>query len=418
MTAAVETMQAAGRNSAGPISRIVYLLASAPMERDIKRYGISLMGEKGIGVTVLDVAEICHPGVKQLRSTLILGPNIELRAVETRNDLERERQTLADADLVMCFITTGLVTRTNLPVLRMVSQTKTPYVIQRVDSLPGINAFRGDIRLFRQRLRYNITRIGNLDYLNSLIARMPNLLLGLRAPDYVVYGGLRSHIDYPLITPESKPIFGHAQDYDTYLEHNSQPGAKSDTAVFIDQFLPHHRDWQMIPGNTPIDADAYYAGLQRLFGRLEDELDLRVVIAAHPRADYSDMTGVFGDREVIFGETIGLVDQCRLAMTFTSLAINFAILFRKPMLILGDQSVYTNPINRRWIDPMVEETGAPMVFLEDVPDMDLSRILTINEGLYDRYMTEYLKRPGTPERPLWDIVLDDIEESIGVAETS
>ena len=155
------------------------------------------------------------------------------------------------------------------------------------------------------------------------------------------------------------------------------------------------------------------AGLRRLFGRLEDELGLRVVIAAHPRADYSDKPGVFGDRDVVFGETVGLVGQCRLAMTFTSLAINFAILFRKPMLILADQSVYANPINRRWIDPMVEESGAPLVFLEKAHEVDLSRVLAINEGLYDRYMTEYIKRPGTPKRPLWDIVLDDIASSIG-----
>ena len=126
MMAASPAMPAGKEAGARPISRVVYLLASAPDERDFRRYGITLMGGKGIAVTVLDVADICHPGVEQSRRDLVPGPNIELRVVGNGDELKRERQTLADADLIMCFITTGLVTRHNLPVLRMVSRTATP----------------------------------------------------------------------------------------------------------------------------------------------------------------------------------------------------------------------------------------------------------------------------------------------------
>jgi hypothetical protein len=245
-----------------------------------------------------------------------------------------------------------------------------------------------------------------IDPASSLLSRLPLRLLGLRPADFAIFGGEESQGRQQLFGPDTMPILAHAYDYESIVSAPPRQGTPTNTAVFLDQYIPHHRDWALLRVKTVVDPDTYYPDLRRLFDRIERELGLEVVIAAHPRADYSDKAGVFGERRIVYGDSERLTRDCRLAMTFTSLAINFAVFHQKPALLLTTERYYRSPAGRRYTDPMSRELGLPVIFLENAATAALAGVLAMDQDLYRRYIAKYVKAPGSAERPYWDIVLD------------
>lgn len=135
--------------------------------------------------------------------------------------------------------------------------------------------------------------------------------------------------------------FNH-YDYDSYLLNSAaeEPLLAGKYCVFLDEYLPHHPDLDIL-GVEKIDAGRYYAALNGFFARLESRHGVEVAVAAHPKADYGQ--NPFGGRKIFKGQTRKLVRYGEFSFAVGSNSSGFAAMYGKPVFF-----IYTEEIRRKY----------------------------------------------------------------------
>lgn len=398
-------LRTASRLSRG---HLVYLVQSVLDRRDYQRFGLDFMVERGYYVTVLDVADLAMPTVPKDRRHYGAFGNVEIRQIRSLQEWNETRHVQATARLIINMCTP---TKRTVPVYSLLSRIETPYLVSYDSAVPhetmssaaqeGLPSLAGYVTW---RLRQNgvIVAIGQ---------RLQALLPGgsrMRTADFSVFGGRRSARTVFPVGESTTPIWAHAKDYDLYMEAAAKRHETKDVAVFIDEYLPYHRDLQAFGNRSPMEAATYYSLLRRLFDRVESELGLRVVIAACPRADYHDKPGLFGDRKIGYFQTADLVASSRLVIAHRSTAINYAVLFRKPVLLTTTRAMlksHHRPFLRGWARAL----GRRLEFFDDPARVNLASALEVDETAYATIVEDYIKTAQSPTGPFWEIVLSAIE---------
>ena len=389
------------------LTRVAHVTAGPYGRMEHENWGVAAMAERGIRCEVFDAGIIWHRKAARPAKAFDVPAHVQAHQVRTRENIADMQRTLADCDVIFSHVSGGLVTPTNLPVLRAICRSGRPYIVFSQNAMPGVANFSGADGNKRQRMKNILQRLPSLSFAASVIARLPLRYLGLRPASAVVLGGYRSERPHSLITCQTKRIWAHATDYEVASNTQAAPPSHP-TAVFIDQYMPYHRDWVLVPGVKGIDADNYYGGLRTLFDRIEREKGIEVVIAQHPRANYHGKENLFGGRPIIEGRTAELVKASSLVITSTSMTLNQAVAMRKPMLIYTTHDHYANPTVWRYLDPICKELDRRLIYLEDAASTQLDDILTVNDALYDRFVDNYLKKPASPDGAFWNIVLDAV----------
>ena len=200
-------------------------------------------------------------------------------------------------------------------------------------------------------------------------------------------------------------------DYDIYLQEKNDDEIEcqtSNVAVFFDEYGPFHPDYVLENIEPCTKPETYYPLLCEFFDYIEENLDLRVVVAAHPRSRYEKHPDYFQNRELVYGKTAQLTKDCRLVLLHCSTAINFAVLFNKPILF-----IITDDLKKKYesqIQAMRRYLGAPLVDLDASFEFDMKTVYSINKEAYLRYKTDFIKEPYTPEKKFWEIVIDQIKD--------
>ena len=122
-------------------------------------------------------------------------------------------------------------------------------------------------------------------------------------------------------------------------------------AVFLDVMLPFHPDLKRL-GSKTIDPAVYFTKLNSFFDQLEQQLNLEVIIAAHPKSSY---TNEFNNRRVLKGMTNELVEHSSVVLAHHSAAINYSILNEKKLVL-----IYSNEF---------QKTGADNYILQNIYDI-------------------------------------------------
>ncbi|MBI2470430.1 MAG: hypothetical protein HYV59_04210 [Planctomycetes bacterium] len=269
--------------------------------------------------------------------------------------------------------------------------------------LQGLTRLRGLLRDGRdsgKRLVYQLRR---------LVA--PGIGMGLVA-NISILSGEASLQNYKAHAQHQ--VWAHAFDYDLFLRLRDS-GLPDETpyAVFLDQNLIYHSDL-LLTGKTPsTNETGYFPALNRFFDKFEYRTGCRVLIATHPRAKYDLYSHLFCGREVVAGRTAELVRDAKLVFAHYSTAISFPVLWRKPLVLLT-----TNDLQRCWVQPLIEAFKkcfcSPLVNVDTYRDVEinLSEWLRVPHAAYNHYIRRYVKVPGTPERPLWEIFSDYIREKL------
>jgi hypothetical protein len=213
----------------------------------------------------------------------------------------------------------------------------------------------------------------------------------------------------------------HNFDYDIYLALIKAPAvAATRYVVFIDQdycFHPEYIYQSIPPLATP---GKYFPAVRNGLKIISDALKVQVRIAAHPRATYQQRgLDVFGGFAVEYGRTAELIRDCEAVICHDSTAVQFAVLFGKPvMFVTTDELMGT--YEGRSIVKIAAELGKSPVNLDctDLLSVDWPKEMQVDAAKYERYRAKYIKTAGSPEIPLWDIVINYIESLDSSGSTS
>lgn len=384
-------------------AHILFLVQTAFSRRDWQRYGIAELLRRGCRVSIVDAGDLLFPGIERDRRHYHEFSGAAFHVLAEPFDVQHAVRLLAEADLIVNSVGSGNVNTRNLRVLRTLSRCGRPWLYCENNVVPAMGgvATTAAWSAYPRRVYDRLRRAGPL---NAIFRRLPLPLLGLRPADFAVYGGRFSRAPRALVTDRTRPIWAHSDDYDLFRRAGtaSVPG---DTAVFIDQFLGFHPDF-VADGFPQAEVSAFYPGLLSLFERLERELGLKVVIAAHPRADYRDKAGLFGNRPIITDRLVELVRDCRVALSCYSTAVALPILYRKPVIMVGTDALLSHPTIGLAIRAMSDALARRPLRLEDARTVDLTSLLAVDPDVYARYSENFIRTTEASDGTFWEIVLD------------
>ena len=122
-------------------------------------------------------------------------------------------------------------------------------------------------------------------------------------------------------------------DYETFLAAEAILNNQR-YVVFLDQYYPYHPEFKYIYSDLELEKIAvnYYRSLNAFFSKIEKYYDCKVIIAAHPYADYSK--NPFEGRMIFTYKSAELVKYSYAVCMHSSCAISFAMLADKPLCIM------------------------------------------------------------------------------------
>lgn len=189
----------------------------------------------------------------------------------------------------------------------------------------------------------------------------------------------------------SKVVPINMVDYDHYVRVTSQKNRLTEEsfAVFLDNYLPHHPDFE-ISGWPVMEPDGYYVSLNKFFKFVEVRYGIKVVIAAHPKADYGIET--FQGRKIYRGLTPELVKDADFVMSHHSTSINYAVLNHKPIIF-----IYTDEMARlykrtivKFLHDFANYLDASLCNIDKITRDDQIVLPRVNEERYEDYKYNFL----------------------------
>lgn len=370
--------------------KIIFLIETTFNQRDYKRFGIEILQKNGFDIQIWDLTPFLFPEGHNEKSNDPIALDICV-TFTSLNDFRDAASKLGSNHFIICFIAYQLK---SFSIYKILSKLNLSYCVAMNNPVPSSNKkpdvlYRIKNSTFQQKIEYAFFRI-------------PYWWLGIKPASLILAGGKASFAQktYP-IDKKTKILWLHALDYDLYLEELKNYKVYDDECgVFVDLYLPFHEDFSRSGSPSPVTPDEYYSSLSKFFDIIEAKFGIRIIIAAHPRSRYEDHPDYFGGRPVIRGKTVELVRKSRFTITHNSTAVNFAILFHKPIIFIT-----SNQLNQGWlgleIESMASKLGKRSINLDEPLSINWEKELSINETEYLNYENNYIKKIDTQKLPFW-----------------
>jgi len=377
------------------MKKIFFFVTSTFNKRDYKRFGFEILQSRGYEVNVLDFT----PFLKNKVYENYIPPDIIKyrlhNLIKKQSDFYKVANRLKNSR-VICLI--GLKSETEF-IFNYLKENQISFGFCNLGVMPEIpRPFLDKIQLLFKNP--NLIR----SKFNSLFSNKNNKEL---YPDFIISGGEKSYNSnrYPknnLI----RIIEAHTFDYDLYLieeREKKKPIIHGSYVVFLDSYIPFHPDYLHLNISPYCSAEDYYPNLNRFFDKIESMFNTRVVIAAHPRSNYNNKENLFDNRVCIKNEIANLVKHSKFVINHVSTAINFSVLYKKPVLF-----ILSSKYSSRYYSAI---QFFAKLFNNKTINIDNNKssvnlILKIDEDIYEDYKQKYIKASKTLDKPLWEIFSD------------
>ena len=389
-----------------PDLKVIFLVENVFSHRDYDRYGIDFFKHYQIDVQVWDLSPVLHPNYFDQQKNNVLQ-NIEI--ITVFHESSKVLKAISALPPKCVVISVVNFTLQSLFVYRALSKKNALLGLLSNNAVPPRYGNSGIAKSLTNKLhdRISLPRI-----FNAIFRRIPIKSLGGKPANFVIAGGTRSldngENKYALLlAPSTEVVWAHTMDYDVFRRCDDVDAADGEEiGIFIDQNFPFHPDrlWKKRL-SFDIDIDEYFSTLRSFFTFIEKELGVRIVIAAHPKSDYGELPDYFGGRKVIRGNTAQLVSISRFVITHYSTAINFSILFEKPILLVTTRE-FAKTFRQGYIQTMSGLLKKHIILANDPKDKDFESEMLINQDAYQTYKEEYIKKNNSPNKLLWEIVTD------------
>lgn len=253
--------------------------------------------------------------------------------------------------------------------------------------------------------------------LKNIIASFLKKMGVIKSYDILFLAGKNGINGYGYVTSRernlSKHILINSDDYDRVIENKSSSRImESKYIVFLDQCLPLHPDIP-ICGIAAMDADIYYAEINTFFDKVEKEIGLPVVIAAHPKALIYKKKDYYKGRLVIFGKTVELVRDSEFVFAHNSTAISYVVGFNKKLLLLTSDAMARDQFDihmsilgfSTYLDSQLIYMNR---FCQNNNLLDVSK-LEINIKKYNKYKYDFLTNIETQNQQSSELVIRGIK---------
>jgi hypothetical protein len=401
----------------GKIHKIIFITDYPFNKRDYDRFGIELLRNHGLEIEIWDITTCLH---KNFLDRLIVEDSVNFKGLRTFKENSEIVKTISSLDkgcIINCFIEYSLRT---IFIFRTISKHKINYCVFGMVSFPSPYLIQNSIigRIVSILKRGNSLKSKEIveHILNKILLKY-YFIFGIAPASIILLGGEKStgSPSYP-VNKTTIRLWTHYLDYDIYLQLKTEFNDFCKmNGVFLDEYLPLHPDFLYIGIEFPISPNNYYPKICNFFKTLEKNMDTTIVIAAHPKSDYDKAPDYFCGRTIIKGETARLVKESSFVIAHMSTSINFAVLYHKPIVFITtddlQKQISGKYIPGLYIQTIASELGKLPINIDHLSGFNWDKEMEINEEAYLRYKNHYIKKPGTPEKPMWEIFYSYIQQN-------
>jgi hypothetical protein len=380
--------------------KIIFLVESKFCQRDYDRFGLETLSNRGYkNIEVWDFSCCFRPNYFKIYAPTDLLSGDGYISISNKSSAMQLLQATASDSVFVCLI--GFNAKSAY-IFKYLNQKQLVYGFMSVGHLPLKN--RKSFRKIKRALR---SPSNGLRYFFDWIKVKIYTLGSTINPNFLILGGgAASNRSVNIINGKTILLKAHTLDYDLFLTSKDLLGVEQERkyAVFLDHYLPHHPD---LIDNKVVSEAYYYSTLNNFFDYIENALSLKVVIAPHPRADYTN-GNPFNNRSIANQPTHLVVKNSELVMTHYSTSTSFAVLYNKPILFLNDG---TYPVDiQGHIKDMASFFHKQPINILALNFKIQTDDLVVNNNIYNTYKELYIKEGNTPEKQIWDIFSDYLDK--------
>jgi len=386
------------------LKRIIFLTVEKLSKYNYKRYGVDLFISRKYKVEIWDLSPVLRRKYNKLSNpndTFDFNGN---RFFENKIQLLKEISLLSEMDKVIWAL---VLTPNRYFLYEHLRDIAFGFFF--VGALP-----KKDLSI-KEKILFNNKLIPSIIWnkIKNIFIKRKNM----HFPSFIITGGELSTECYNIpLDRKTKIIKGHAFDYDRFLElesSNCEIDIKEPFTLYIDQNIPYHPDniyGEFEYGVQGCLEEKYFPEINRFFDWFEHEYKTKIIVAAHPSSNYTESDKLFGERILVSQNTELYVKYADSVMIHDSTAVNFAVLYKKPLIFIKSNN-YSFALNSM-TQIIANALGLqPINISREYSDKLNPKYYSIDN--YNDYKRLYIKENGTPEKQLWDIVIDNFEEYYG-----
>lgn len=392
------------------ITKIILLINSTFDDRDYKRFGIEIMKGNGFNVEVWDFFPFLRPKAYEQLKKYTRHSSANYVPFKTFNTLQEVESGFASlgSDSFILFI--FHLDEESASVYRAISKTPLKYGILSDNAIPSPKSSFLHLKPTRAKMK----ELTPTKFYAALCRRNPFIYRGIKPATVIIAGGSQSVKTCHVKDKNTHILWAHTLDYDVFLDQRGVPPKLEEikTGVFLDCFYPFHPDNIRAGAKPYTTKEEYYPSLRHFFDVLETRYKVQVIIAAHPRSNYGATDRSYGNRPVVLGKTAELVRNSQFVLNHWSTSVNYAVLYHKPVLFISTEQIEAS---RDWpyMLAMPRWFHKRPVNIDKPSPIDWAKEMVVDPAVYSSYREAFIKKPGSPEKPLWQIFSDYIKSTNG-----
>ncbi len=378
------------------MKKICFITISPLTEWDNKRFGINEIMNSGAKVLVLD----CTPFLYRKFDRFICGKDLSIK----KTYVKRCNSLFEFIKLFTEFRPQWTIYFLPLNDRRKFFHRLLIRIIIKINS-KIIHYRLGTIPIYQNKLKNNTIKTIILYKSKKLLSKIIFSPWQILSADKVVIGG---NLEYFKIKDKSKVIAAHNHDYDEFLKVSKKitnQNYKSSSLLFLDEQFPMHTDYFREDVNPEVKKDDYFKEISDCLDKLGKNLSLKPLIKLHPRANNNKISELY-TLQTEEADTANLIHKSDLVVAHCSTAIQLAVLFYKPILLLIPNQLRNNSFYKLTIDNFKKELGATSVRVKNISN--IKTIPKVNRKKYDEYKERFIKMNSSEEKFSWEIILENL----------
>jgi hypothetical protein len=384
--------------------KIIFLTNVPFSQRDFDRFGVEVLKEHKVAVECWDMTEMLNKKAwkqRKVEAFKFFG----YIGVSSMSLIKKMCKNIGDA-IVIDLLGTGFTCNW---VRRLIRKSSAKICVSE-QALLANEIFRETKILHKVNLERMVVKFTGYGISSFFKSSMTAVHEKIRPEaSYRLMSGTASLGRSDKYIRNAKKIWAHSFDYNTFLKLRDQASSKN-IIVFIDTGPSGgHPDLKLFKAKPFSNAENYYPAMNKVFNSLELFFNAPVVIAGHPKIDYSREKDIFEHREILFEKTAELIRDCKLVVSNGSTADNFAVLWKKPILFITTDELENSPQKKileaecKLLDTKVINANH---FFDDI---DWGPLCQKPLAKYDAFRNQIIKKDGTPDENCWAILVDYFE---------
>ena len=380
-----------------------YITHSPFTARDAQRYGINFFLSKGYKVIVIDVTYYTN---KELRDTLgeqytINHPNIKIYYPKDFLEFKESSCFLKNGDIALLALGNNYQ---NIKVKKYLKAKGLKIGLIQAALLPPIitskvgfiNKVKKTInRLHQTKLIYIIMKFFDIIY---------KKINNVNEYDFIITNNFNTFQKENAHILSNTVIEAQSLDSDRVLELKEKKYENERKyIVFLDQYLTGHTDFIRMGVEFPVTKEKYFPSLFNFFEKIEKKYGHEIIIALHPRTDDEYKSMFKNYKTEIFKSEI-LVKNAEFVITHFSTAINFAVIYEKPIYFIITNEMKDTYQSTKEAKCYSSVLGRNCINIDKIDSLPL--LEKIDKSKYFDYKEKYIKKEDLPDRTIWESFLE------------